>query len=230
MYLFRSLSLLLSAALQVEEIATVKCPSFERLVDYLDGRLGDAEARGVASHLAGDCPRCTEDSDWYRRLCLTTSTDQSSAPPPWVLRRAFKIFESHHAVPGLLERLREAVASLVFDSFARPAQAGVRSTDSAARQLLYKSGEFSIDLQVVPSERSRMSLLGQILREGELAFESVGQLELELIQDGATIRSVSSSGIGEFAFADVEPGLFDLAIRFDGRTIVVPDIPVENRS
>jgi hypothetical protein len=203
----------------------MKCPSFERLIDYLDGRLTASEVERIDAHLATDCAHCKADAEWYRTVKSTASEDETSDPPSWVLKRALRIFETR-SKPTLVERLGQAVASLVFDSFARPALAGIRSADAAVRQLLYRAGEFSIDVQVVPAGRSRVNLHGQVLREGELAFESVGQLELELIKDGSTVLSVSTNGLGEFSVNGVEPGVFDLRIHVPERIITVPDVPI----
>lgn len=204
----------------------MRCPSFERLIDYIDGQLSKTDAETVESHLSEGCAHCTADRDWYNKLKATTAADNSTNPPPWVLRRAVRIFESHRGAPGLIERVGQAIASLVFDSFARPSLAGVRSTETASRQLLYRAGEFSIDLQVVPADRALVNLLGQVLREGELAFESVGRLELELIRDGKTIQSVATNELGEFLLSGIEPGVFDIRIRIPERTVTVPDLPI----
>ena len=65
--------------------------------------------------------------------------------------------------PRLAERIGQALATLVFDSFARPQLAGIRSTETANRQLLYRAGDYSIDLQIAPSTGARGDLIGQVL-------------------------------------------------------------------
>src|SRR6185295_4634470 len=100
--------------------------------------------------------------------------------------RAVRIFQTQRdrpklaARPKLAQRIGQAVASLVFDSFARPALAGVRSTETTNRQLLYRAGDYSIDLQIAPAERAKAELIGQALKEGETSFESVAGLKLEI--------------------------------------------------
>jgi anti-sigma factor RsiW len=61
----------------------MKCPSFERLIDYLDRRLPEAEAAGVAAHLATSCADCAEIRDWYQLVRKVAATDDTVAPPPW---------------------------------------------------------------------------------------------------------------------------------------------------
>ena len=157
----------------------MRCPKFEQIVDYLDNRLTEAESAHVRAHLATDCQTCTETRAWYEGVRAIAASDESIEPPTWVLKRAVRIFEAQHNRPRLVERIGQAVASLVFDSFARPAVSGVRSTETTNRQLLYRAGDYSIDLQIAPSGQSRADLIGQVLREGETTFESVSGCALK---------------------------------------------------
>ncbi|MCI0486783.1 MAG: hypothetical protein L0229_09305, partial [Blastocatellia bacterium] len=140
----------------------MKCPSFERLIDYLDGHLGALEASRVAAHIESECLRCAANREWYEKVRLLAASDDLPEPPPWVLKRALRIFENRPVRPRLVERLGQMVASLVFDSLARPAIAGVRSTETSNRQLLYRAGDYSIDLQVAQAPRSQANLIGQV--------------------------------------------------------------------
>lgn len=54
-----------------------------RIGAYLDGALGEPEARTTAAHLAG-CQRCQQESDRLRRLHgLLQETVSTPAPPNW---------------------------------------------------------------------------------------------------------------------------------------------------
>src|SRR4051812_13644885 len=113
----------------------MKCPGFERLIDHLDGRLTGAEAVRLSAHLATDCHTCADTRNWYENLKAVVVSDDSCEPPPWVLKRAIRMFEIERARPRLVERLGQKIAALLFDSLTRPAVAGVRSTETANRQL-----------------------------------------------------------------------------------------------
>src|ERR1044071_9416118 len=108
----------------------MKCPVFEQVIDYLDGKLTPAEAAPVAAHLTTDCAACAETRTWYERLRAVTASDDSVAPPTWVFKQAVRLFETTRR-PRLAERLGDAIARLVFDSFARPQLAGIRSAETA---------------------------------------------------------------------------------------------------
>jgi len=204
----------------------MKCPNFERLIDYLDNRLPDTEAARVAAHLASACATCTETRDWYAQVRGLAASDDSIAPPPWAFKRAVKLFETERARPRLAHRLGKAIAALVFDSFARPQLAGVRSTETTNRQLLYRAGDYQIDLQIAPSEHAQADLIGQVLKEGESTFESVAGLGLEIVRGGQVVFSATTDAMGEFKVNGMEHGLYDLRIDLSEGSITVPELPV----
>ena len=204
----------------------MKCPSFERLIDYLDNRLPEAEASRVATHLAGNCAVCGECSDWYQRVRTAVASDDMLAPPHWILKRAVRIFEVQRDRPRLAARIGKAIASLVFDSFARPALEGVRSTQTANRQLLYRAGDYSIDLQIAPSEHPRADLMGQVLKESDPTFESVSGLKLEIARSGRIVFSAVTDETGEFKVSGIEQGVYDLRVQLPEGSITVPDMPI----
>jgi hypothetical protein len=142
-----------------------------------------------------------------------------------VLKRAFKIFGSERPRPRIVERIGHAVASLVFDSFARPALVGVRSTETANRQLLYAAGANSIDLQIAESDQAKLDLIGQVLRDGEEAFESVAGLAVRLISGDKTVAAVTNQ-MGEFSINRVGEGEYDLQVEVAGGSITVPALPL----
>ena len=203
----------------------MKCPGFEQVIDYLDGKLAPAAAARVAAHLASDCAACADTRAWYEGVRRVAASDDTVLPPAWVFKQAVRIFDTARR-PRISERLGAIVARLVFDSFARPQLAGIRSTETANRQLLYRAGDFSIDLQVVPSAEARGELIGQVLREGEVNFESVANLRLEIAQGDERPQATVTDERGEFKFSNVDYGSYDLRIELAGGRITVPDLPV----
>ncbi|HSE97280.1 MAG TPA: hypothetical protein VLD57_03350, partial [Blastocatellia bacterium] len=203
----------------------MKCPGFERLIDYLDGRLAEDKAGLVASHLSAGCPNCEAGRQWYERVRQIAASDDTTEPPAWVLKRAIRLFEGRLRGESPASRLVGAIASLVFDSFARPVLAGVRSTETANRQLLYHADDYSIDLQVAASDKPHADLIGQLLRKDDLRFESVSGLSLHLIREGKTLRSTVTNNNGEFVLDRIESGEYDLIIETPDQSITVSGVP-----
>jgi hypothetical protein len=201
------------------------CPGLERLIDYADRRLDASAAAAVGMHLASGCAGCEADHNWYERVIRIAASDNSLEPPPWVLKRALKLFENPPA-RRLRTRLGQIIATLVSDSLVRPALAGVRSTETDDRQLLYRAADYCIDLQLVGSAPARTDLTGQILREGEMRFESVAGLPLNLTRSGRTIRTTVTDGVGEFTIPDLPTGQYDLQVDAGEVTITVVGLTV----
>lgn len=205
----------------------MNCPGFEQLLDYLDGRLAMCAAETVAAHLAAGCGECDGGRVWYQQVRLVAASDDSVEPPPWILKRAIRIFDARGSRTSAVRRATQLVASLLFDSFERPAVAGARSSGVEGRQLLYQAEDYSIDLQVALLDQSRAELTGQILREGELRFESVAGLQLDLIRDGGTILSTVTNDRGEFRVEALDYGSYDLRLDASDASITIVGLPIE---
>jgi hypothetical protein len=205
----------------------MKCPGFERLIDYLDGRMAADEAVPLAAHIAAGCAECDENRAWYEQVRAIAAADDSVAPPQWALKRAFRIFETYRGRPRVVERIGQALARLVFDSLQRPAVAGVRSTETASRQLLYRAGDYSVDIQILPADNSRADLAGQVLIGVEAAFESVAGLEVRLLRRGETLSSTVTDRLGEFTIRGVDCGVYDLTVEIGQQSITIEKLPVE---
>lgn len=204
----------------------MNCPGFEQLLDYVDGRLDRAVAATVSTHLASGCGVCDGDRAWYQDLKVVAASDDSTAPPTWVLNRALRLFNAP-ATTTIVGRVASVVASLVFDSLRRPALAGARSSGVEARQLLYRAEDYSIDLQVDVVGQGSAELTGQILRQGELRFESVAGLQLDLILNGGTIDSTITNDRGEFQVSAVDLGSYDLRVDASEASITIVGLPIE---
>ena len=204
----------------------MSCPGFARLIDYLDGRLASELAVEVAAHVATGCSRCAEDCAWYERIRTVAASDDTTEPPPWVLKRAVKLFETARGRAAVRAALGRLAAVLVFDSRNRPQLSGVRLTEAADRQLLYRAGAYTVDLQIASIDENRSRLSGQALKEGEFKFESVAGLKVFLVREEGATESVVANNFGEFMFADVADGRYDLQIEAGDVKITIAGLTI----
>lgn len=197
------------------------CPGFERLIDYLDGRLSQKEAEAVEAHLGSGCERCLADRNWYEEFKAVAQSDDMVEPPAWLLKRALRLFVERKE--GALDKLGRLIASLAFDSFARPIAEGARSAGAPSRQLLYRSGPYSIDVQLTASAPGRANLMGQVLcQEG-----STAELPVRLMRGEKVLRSATTNSLGEFALKEISQGSYDLIVETAQGTIVLRELPVK---
>jgi len=202
------------------------CPAFEQLVDLLDGRLAPARAAAVERHVALGCIQCGEDVAWYGRVKLVAASDDSVEPPPWALKRALRTFDAQPGARSLASRVGRVIASLVFDSLRRPGLAMSRSIGVEDRQLMYEAEPYSIDLQVASLDQARADLSGQILRRGELMFDSVAGLTLNLVRKGSPALSTVTNDRGEFRVTAIDCGNYDLKIEARDVSITIIGLPI----
>ena len=189
----------------------MKCPGFEQLIDYLDGRLVAATAEAVAAHLAAGCSDCAAARDWYESTAAMARSDQSVEPPQWVVKRSIKIFDGTRVQGSLSKRLGNIIATLVYDSFARPSLAGARKAEPTDHQLLYAADDYKIDL-LLASTADGTAITGQILRESEYLFESTAGIPLSLVVGEKLVHETNTNDVGEFTIPAIDAGRYDLRI------------------
>lgn len=203
------------------------CPGFQGLLDYLDGRLNRAGLDGMSVHLAIGCVQCDGDRAWYQQVKLIASSDDSIEPPPWVLKRAVRLFDRPPERASIAGRVGGFAASLVFDNLRQPTIAGARSSGVDGRQLLYRAEDFSIDVQVIPLDNRRAEVTGQVLRERESMFESVEGLRLALIDKARNTLTAITNERGEFRIAIVDFGRYELQVDVNEASITIVGLPIE---
>lgn len=115
-------------------------------------------------------------------------------------------------------------AVLTFDSWATPAlAAGMRSTASSTRYLLYSVKGRDIDLRITPSAAG-FEVAGQVLGPDE-----TGQVELRAAAEGAGAQVTSMDDMGEFRLDGVRRGSYVFTLRVGADEIVLPPVEVGDR-
>lgn len=194
---------------------------FERLADWVEGRLTQEEAEAVARSVARGGGEMRRDAEWLRAFLGASEDTVLASPPPEVrgeLMRRFKAYAQDRRGPGFLERL---VAGLTFDSGLQPAF-GVRSAGARERQMIYSTDLADVAVNVLPRPGGNLDVLGQLLPIGDAAPENFA---VQLLRaDGTQAGVTAADELGEFAFEDVAPGEYQ-AILGDARAeILIPSI------
>jgi hypothetical protein len=174
------------------------------------------------------------DPAWLHKVRAALVASDLVEPPAAVRERARQLFVSDapsHAT--LIARLR---ASLVFDSRrVSPARAGVRSIGimDGPWQLLYRGGDVDVDLLVRPNQDGRtLSVRGQALplKGGIIQSGVVEAVPADAPRGFDPAEPVTPSArtelepTGEFALAHLEPGRYDVLLRFGAREIELSDL------
>ena len=173
----------------------------------------------LQSHLARQCPQCVDTFKVWSRLQALAQKETDYCAPENAVRMAKLEFEAQQA------GRHEIPASLVFDSIAQPALAGVRSSGAAtARQMVYEAEGMMVDLRFDQRPGSKsISLIGQVLDRQE-ARRSLAHAPVMLwTEKGLVLTETRTNGFGEFHLEFEVQDRMRLSIQaFGGKVIRIP--------
>jgi hypothetical protein len=152
----------------------------------------------MEQHLASGCVRCTRTVSLYSRIVSTAREDRHPDPPREVLERAEGIFAiAPQRVEPVTHRL---LPRLVFDSLRQPLPAGVRASNSVTRHVLYRAGDFFLDLRLDAQHGARrVSIVGQVAkRDASADADPLGAVSVLLIDRRTILARPAVNAFGEF--------------------------------
>jgi hypothetical protein len=197
---------------------------FSQLVEWVEGRLPEKEARAVEERVAVADAATLADIAWLRRFVKATESSILESPPPEVRSTLIARFRAHaegRRTPGLLKRV---VATLTFDGGLRPA-VGARTagTQGARRQLVYSSDALDVALNVLQRARDKnFDLDGQVLPRDDV---ELGSFSVQLLQSETELSITAADDLGAFAFESIPPGVYEIILSTD--RVEVSIAPVE---
>jgi hypothetical protein len=185
--------------------------AFSRLVDWVEGRLPDEEAREVEEQMAVADSATLADVAWMRKFLRATEASVLESAPPDVRSTLVAQFKEHaegRRQPGLLRRI---VATLTFDDGLRPA-VGVRSVGAQGtrRQLVYSADALDVALNFLPRTRDKMfDLNGQVLSHDDA---ELGSFSVQLLQRETELAITATDDLGGFVIESLPPGAYEIVL------------------
>ena len=199
-------------------------PSFSEMLDWLEGRLPIDEAKAVAERLQSADAATQADLDWLRLFLQASHSVQIAAPPPGVreiLKQRFAAYAEARQPPGLFQSW---LATLTFDSRAQPMTAGLRSAtqEGQRRQLIYNTAAAEIALNVHSIRPDKSFIVtGQIFPMGETPTHG---FSIQLLRDAQEIALAAADELGEFTFADLPTGEYDIVVSAGEYEVVISSL------
>jgi hypothetical protein len=195
---------------------------FALLLDWVEGRLSEGEARTLEERVAAADSATRADVAWLRAFARVSEDTVIASPPSGVRDTLIERFEAYaegKQHPGLLRRL---VASLTFDSNLQPA-AGLRSVGvPGSRQLIYSTADADVAITVRPrSQDGLLNVYGQIL---PLDGTDSGVLGVQLLEDSSEVATTATNDLGEFTFEAVPSGAYEVLASSDRIEIQIPHV------
>jgi hypothetical protein len=188
--------------------------AFSKLVDWVEGRLPEREARVVEEQLAVADGATLADVAWLHKFLKTTEDSVLEAPPLEVRSTLIARYKAHaegRRAPGLLKRV---VATLTFDGGSQPA-VGVRSagTRGARKQLVYSADTIDVALNILPRTRDKkFDLHGQVLAHNDV---ELGSFSVQLLQSETELAITVADDLGSFTIEAIPPGVHELILSSD---------------
>jgi hypothetical protein len=198
--------------------------AFSQLVEWVEGRLTEKEARAVEEQVAVADDATLTDVAWLRKFLKATEDSVLESLPPEVRSTLITRFRAHaegRRTPGLLKRV---VATLTLDGGLRPA-VGVRSagTQGARRQLVYSADDLDVALNFLPRARDKnFDLDGQVLPRDDV---ELGSFSVQLLQSESELGITATDDLGAFAFESIPSGVYEIILSTD--RVEVSIAPVE---
>jgi hypothetical protein len=165
-------------------------------VDYIRHlKSGNAKAE-MQKHLDGGCKRCLRVVRLWRNLSAFAVSERSCSPPDRILRTVcgyYGVFKPGKQRAGLVVMMH-----LLFDSSFEGVPAGVRSSHSSPRQLVYSVGKLFIDLRI-EWRPGRVCVVGQAQQHSSRDPGLAGR-DVLVLQGTKTVARTKSNRFGEFQF------------------------------
>ncbi len=209
-------------------------PSWQQLIDWLEGRLSPEEAERVQQQVDHADVSLRADVDWLRAFLHSSATIVLDEPPAdlrLALRARYHEFVQRESEagqtnpqavdePNLLQRL---VAVLTFDSGLQVGMAGARAREiDSTRQLIFSSSALDISLGILKrSDSEGLYIDGQILPLQTMALETL-EARLQQADDVLAQSTVNADGI--FSIEAVRPGLYQFVVTGEGISVQVEAI------
>jgi anti-sigma factor RsiW len=195
--------------------------STEHIITYLNGRAADTEKSTMEAHLS-ICAECSESRTQIQALERRLRREPRYELPADFVDSLLNLF------PATAEpekpSLRQIIASLVYDSFDQPMLAGARSPAAAPRHLIFRAGDFDVDVKLEPAGHQQITLAGQVLSSAPNFFDNAPVQ----VESGGLVRyRTHTNEMGEFSF-EVPNDTYGLSIDLPEVQIAIFEVNSRN--
>jgi hypothetical protein len=189
----------------------MSCISLDQLFELTQNTLSADEIKRIEAHLSSGCNSCRCKLAQLRKLLAAIASRDLLRPPDWLVEQARNLYSWHVSSSGRSD-LKRTPAILLIDSFSGGLLTDVRGVGLASRQMLYRAGEYDIDLSIDHVEQAHtMDIIGQVmpLVTDMSASAAAG---VDLFEEPGRTFSTEANEFGEFIFSGIPEGIYQLRI------------------
>jgi hypothetical protein len=193
--------------------------------DFVRG-INNSERGEMETHLASGCNDCAAERGTWKQLNAMALRESTYAAPESAVRMVKLEFSTQRL--KLDQGKPPVLANLVFDTFVKPALAGVRSSvAAAARQMVFEADGFAVDLRFDSAASSeRIFLIGQVLDKRIPRAPLEDTVVILWTDKGLAIAETKANAFGEFSLELERQNNLRLSIEVLGHTRI--RIPLAN--
>jgi hypothetical protein len=192
-------------------------------IDFVREAIEPLQAAGMQRHLDEGCVECFKNLALWRPLVQFAKQEINQQPPESVVRLVKASFGMQRL--AVAEGGEISIATLVFDSARQALAMGVRNTAPCARQLLFRSGSFCIDMRIQPRPGSDdVVLVGQLM-DSLQPSRGISGVPVRLLRAGDTVSRKKTDDFGEFDFGFETPHDVQLAFGLKNHRTLLVAVP-----
>ncbi len=168
---------------------------------------------GDERHLKS-CASCSRTLSWVELLRETGPSEGGNEPSTDALKRVLKLAGSGQ--PGSVLRWIEAV--VLFDSFEKARNLGIRRKEAIARHIVYRLNGYDFNIDVQRAADRSYTMIGQALNGNPEATNGIDVW----LQCDERLHTTLTDQFGEFFFYGLPTCEYRLTILLPGRSIMLP--------
>jgi hypothetical protein len=193
----------------------------EQWIDFARNVIQSSVRQRMQTHLNTGCAKCSHEMALWQRMHQAAQRTSDLQPADGILRAVKGTFATQRVAKGQIPEA--TIVELLFDSFRTPVLAGVRSSPSASRQLLYGTASYRIDVRIEPQiDTDKVVLIGQVLNSAD-PKERLGEIPVTLWKGRRVLAASVTNHQGEFQIECEMDSSFRLMITLPGqREVTLP--------
>jgi hypothetical protein len=188
----------------------------EEWIDFMNQVVPHETRAAMQEHLFG-CKRCARELDLWQKVHQTAAKENAWRPPDEILRVAKQAFR---AAGHTTSQRTNSLVEVLFDSFLQPAIAGARSAAMGSRQMLYRAGNYQIDIQLeLKPGTNLVAVAGQIM-DVNLPDSVNRRIPVTLSNLQGHVIYTATNEFGEFRAEIQNSGVLELSVPSHGESAI----------
>ena len=165
--------------------------------DFVRKALAPAAQQAMQAHLLASCARCTQTAELLGHVARFATAEPARDVPPELTAAAIQFFQPAPASSPWAEKLQNIAAALIWDQQAEFLPQGVRSSAQTGQRLVYRAGDYSVDLNIERLPGEPGEIIGQISNELDRQ-ELMDGILVQVVSPGRTLVETATNRFGEF--------------------------------